>query len=141
MHDPYEAFRHGAYRLFAASYTLAVISSQVLSATVQWDVYQQTKDPFAIGLVGLIGAIPIILFALPAGHVADAFSRKQVLLLTQVPLTAVPAALAILNLWHSQGVSLVATLSLLGVNAVALTFARPARASILPNLVPRTAYP
>lgn len=140
MHDPYEAFRYLTFRLFAASYVLAIVGSQILSATVQWDVYQQTKDPLTIGLVGLISAIPVILLALPAGHVADRFSRKRVLLVTQVPLVVTPSALAILHAWNPQGVSLVMTFSLLGINAVALTFARPARAAILPNLVPRTVY-
>ena len=141
MHDPYEAFRHGSFRLFAASYVLATVGSQVLAATVQWDVYQQTKDPLAIGIVGLINAIPIILLALPAGHVADRFCRKHVLLLTQVPLTAAPAVLALFHFWNPQGVPLIVTYSLLGLNSVALTFARPTRASILPNLVPRSVYP
>lgn len=141
MHDPYEAFRYVAFRRFAASYVLAIVGSQVLSATIQWDVYQQTKDPFSIGLVGLINAIPVILLALPAGHVADRFSRKRVLLITQIPLMAAPLALSVLNGWNPQGVSLAVTFSLLGANALALTFARPARASILPNLVPRSAYP
>lgn len=139
-HDPYEAFRYLAYRLFAASYVLATIGSQVLSATVQWDVYQQTKDPLAIGLVGLIGAIPVILLALPAGHVADRFSRKRVLIATQVPLVAVPFTLAIIRACNPEGVPLFVTFSLLGINAVALTFARPTRAAILPNLVPRSAF-
>ncbi len=141
LHDPYEAFRHPAFRLFALSYILAIVGSQVLSATVQWDVYQQTKDPLAIGLVGLIGAVPVLLLALPAGHVADSFSRKRVLLITQIPLTLVPMALAMLQARSAHGISLIVTLSLLGVNAIALTFARPARSAFLPNLVPRSAYP
>lgn len=140
VHDPYAAFRYRPFRLYAVSYVLAVVGSQVLSATVQWDVYQRTKDPFAIGLVGLINAIPVILFALPAGHVADRFSRKRVLLLTQIPLTVAPALLGLLNWWMAGQVPLGTTLALLGANAVALTFARPARAALLPNLVPRVAY-
>jgi len=141
MHDPYEAFRYVAFSRFAASYVLAIVGSQVLAATVQWDVYQKTKDPFTIGIVGLIGAIPVICLALPAGHVADRFSRKRVLVLTQIPLLAVPATLAVLHARNPGGVSLLVTFSLLGANAIALTFARPARSSILPNLVPRSAYP
>lgn len=139
-HDPYEAFRYVSFRLFAASYALAIIGTQVLNATVQWDIYQQTKDPFAIGLIGLIGAVPVILLALPAGHVADRYSRKRVLLITQVPLTVVPTVLALLHAYYPGKVSLVVTFILLGVNALALTFARPARGAILPNLVPRSAY-
>lgn len=141
IHDPYEAFRYGAFRLYAASYVLAVIGSQVLTATVQWDVYQRTKDPLAIGWVGLIGALPVILFALPAGHVADSFNRKRILLITQIPLALVPTILAVLQWWYPQGVSLIVTYSLLAANALTLTFARPARSAIMPNLVPRTAYP
>lgn len=141
MHDPYEAFRYVAFSRFAASYVLAIVGSQVLSATVQWDVYQKTKDPFVIGLVGLINAIPVILLALPAGHVADRFSRKRVMLITQIPLTVAPLALCVFHAWNPQGVSLWVTFSLLSANAISLTFARPARASILPNLVPRPTYP
>lgn len=140
-HDPYEAFRHVAFRRFAVSYVLAVVGSQILSATVQWDVYQQTKDAFSIGLVGLVNAVPVILFALPSGHIADRFRRKHVLLVTQVPLALCPATLALLRLWNPGGLSLAVTLTLLGINSTALTFARPARSSIVPNLVPRAAYP
>lgn len=141
VHDPYLALRYLSFRLFAVSYVLAIIGSQILATTVQWDVYQQTKDPLAIGLVGLIGALPVILLALPAGHVADRYSRKQVLLMTQIPLAMAPALLAGLHFWYPQRVSLVITYVILGANALALTFARPARSSLLPNLVPRSAYP
>jgi len=141
VHDPYLAFRYPAFRRFSISYVLAVIGSQVLATTVQWDVYQQTKDPFAIGLVGLIGALPVILLALPAGHVADRFRRKRVLLVTQIPLTVAPAILAVLHVWYPQGISLLITYTVLGANAIALTFARPARSSMIANLVPRLAYP
>ena len=140
LHDPYAAFRHRPFRLFAASYVLATIGSQILSSTVQWDVYQRTKDPFVIGLVGLINAVPVILLALPAGHVADTFSRKRVLLVTQVPLILAPGALAAFNGLYPGGISWWGTLSVVAVNALALTFARPARAALLPNLVPRGLY-
>jgi MFS family permease len=140
VHDPYAAFRHRPFRLFAVSYVLAVVGSQMLSATAHWDVYEKTKDPLSIGWVGLISAIPVILFALPAGHIVDRFSRKRVLLITQVPLIAAPTTLAVLNWWSPAGVSQIVTFSILGANAVALTFARPARSSILPNLIPRGLY-
>lgn len=141
VHDPYLAFRYPAFRRFAISYVLAVVGSQLLATTVQWDVYQQTKDPFAIGMVGLIGAVPVMLFALPAGHVADRFRRKRVLLVTQIPLAVAPLTLALLHAWFPQHVSLLVTYSVLGANAIALTFARPARSSMIANLVPRMAYP
>ena len=118
MHDPYEAFRYVAFSRFAVSDVLAIVGSQVLSATVQWDVHQRTKDPFAIGMVGLINVIPVILLVLPAGHVADRLSRKRVLLITQVPLMAAPLMFSELNAWNPRGVSLRVTFSLRGVNAL-----------------------
>jgi MFS family permease len=139
-HDPYEAFRYLAYCQFSASFFLAIVGSQMLSSTVHWDVYQKSKDPLAIGLVGLVSAIPVILLSLPVGQMVDRFSRKRVLLLTQIPLVAIPLALAVLHARNPQGVSLLVTLSLVGANAIALTIARPTRSSILPNLIPRTAY-
>jgi len=140
-HDPYAAFRFSTFRLFSVSYVLAVVGSQILAATVQWDLYQQTNDELAIALVGLVNAVPLILLALPAGHVADVFSRKRVLVITQIFLAAAPLTLAVLNWSFPDGISQWLTLSIVGGNSVALTFARPARSSIIPRLIARTAYP
>ncbi|HRK30108.1 MAG TPA: MFS transporter [Tepidisphaeraceae bacterium] len=132
-HDPYAAFRVPAYRLYCTSFVLAIIGSQTLSAAANFDVYQKTKSSLMVGMIGLANAIPLLALAMPAGHVADTFSRKRVLLFTQVFLVACPLAL---SFWHT----LPAIFALLVVNAVALTFGRPSRASILPNLVPKSIF-
>lgn len=131
--DPYAAFRVPAYRLYVVSFVLAIIGSQTLSAAAVYDVYDKTKNVLIVGMIGLANAIPLLALALPAGHVADNFSRKRVLLLTQVVLVACPLLLAF---WHT----LPAVFALLVANAIALTFGRPARASILPNLVPKHVF-
>ncbi|MDW8262378.1 MAG: MFS transporter [Phycisphaerales bacterium] len=128
-HDPYAAFRIPAYRLYIGSFVLAIMGSQTLSAAATYDVYAKTNSSLMVGMIGLANAIPLLTLAMPAGHVADTFSRKRVLILTQVVLVACPLLLAF---WHG----LVTIFALLTVNAVALTFGRPARAAILPNLVP-----
>lgn len=133
-HDAYAAFRFPAYRLYVVSFVLAIIGSQTLSAAAVFDVYEKTRSPLIVGLIGLANAIPLLTLAMPAGHVADNYSRKRVLILTQVFLVACPLALAF---WHT----LPAIFALLVVNAVALTFGRPARAAILPNLVPKAIFP
>lgn len=133
-HDAYAAFRHPPYRLYVVSFVLAIIGSQTLSAAAVFDVYEKTRSSLMVGLIGLANAIPLLTLAMPAGHVADSFSRKKVLILTQVFLVACPLALAF---WHT----LPALFALLVVNAVALTFGRPARAAILPNLVPKPIFP
>jgi len=132
-HDPYAAFRVPVYRLYCASFVLAIIGSQTLSAAANYDVYAKTHSSLMVGMIGLANVIPLLALAMPAGHVADTFSRKRVLILTQVFLVACPLMLAF---WHT----LPAVFALLVVNAVALTFGRPSRASILPNLVPKEIF-
>jgi MFS family permease len=132
-HDAYAAFRVPAYRLYVISFVMAIIGSQTLSAAANYDVYEKTSSSLMVGMIGLANAIPLLTLALPAGHVADTFSRKRVLILTQAVLVTCPL---ILSFWHT----LPAMFSLLVVNAVALTFGRPARAAILPNLVPKEIF-
>lgn len=132
--DPYAAFRFPAYRLYVVSFVLAIIGSQTLSAASVFDVYQKTRSNLVVGLIGLANAVPLISLALPAGHIADTFNRKKVLIATQTVLVACPLVLAF---WHT----LPALFGLLVVNAVALTIGRPARASIMPNLVPSIVFP
>lgn len=129
-HDAYAAFRHPVYVLYATSFVLAIIGSQTLSAAAVFDVDAKTGSPLMVGLLGLANMIPLLALAMPAGHVADTFNRKKVLIATQAVLVACPV---LLSFWHT----LPAIFSLLVANAVALTFGRPARAAILPNLVPK----
>ena len=122
MHDPYEAFRYLTFRLFASSYVLAIVSSQIYHDGSMGRV--STNERSLGHRPGQDDQChPVILLALARGHVADRFSRKRVLLITQVPLVVTPSV-AILHAWNPQGVSLVVTFSLLRINAVALTFAR-----------------
>jgi MFS family permease len=139
-HDPYAAWRVPVFRLFIGNYWLAVIGSQAMAVAVQWDLAMRTKSALMMGFLGGVQALPVILLALLAGHASDVFSRKRVLMVTQVVLVICPLALAMLvaragridqkqYLWVMFGIVL--------VNAIALTFARPARQAMLPQLVPK----
>ncbi|MBX3441724.1 MAG: MFS transporter [Planctomyces sp.] len=139
-HDPYLAFRIPTYRVFAASYILAVIGSQILATAVQWDIYALTKSKLSLAWIGATNAIPLIALSLPAGHVVDVMPRRKILLITQVILIAVPwgMAIAVHYATDRERVPLLYVLSAL--NAITLTFARPARVALLPNLIPRSAF-
>jgi MFS family permease len=139
-HDPYLAFRNPIYRRFALSYVLAVISSQILATAVQWDIYNLTNSPLALGWLGGLNALPLILLSLPAGHVVDVMPRRRILLITQVLLIAIPWTMVGL-VGYMQGQQRTILLFVLSaLNAVTLTFARPARVSLLPSIIPRTLY-
>jgi len=136
-HDPYAPWRISAYRIFACSFALAVIGSQIFATAVQWQVYKLTNDPLNIGYLGAIQLLPVLCFGLIAGHIADRFSRKKILLLMQIAVSIFPASLAWIIFSHPNWEhTLLATYGIVLLNAIALSFGRPARSSILPTLVP-----
>lgn len=139
-HDAYLAFRYPQFRLFAVGYVLAVLSSQIFATTVQWDIFQRTGSKLALGVIGLMGAIPNLLLALPAGHVADSLPRKRVLIVTQAILSVIPMIVAQTRWWGNGWQRSEVVFALVALNAVTLTFARPARGSLMSNLVPRDSF-
>jgi MFS family permease len=141
-HDPYAALRVPAYRFYAASYSLAVIGGQIQLSAVDWELYNRTGSKLMLGFLGLAQFIPIALLSLPAGQLADIFNRKKILLVTQLGLALWGFVMAGLSVFatHAPWFNAIfpfAVLSVLFLNGVTVTFARPARAAILPNIVPK----
>lgn len=69
----------------------------MLGIAVGWELYELTNSTLALGIVGLVQVIPIILFSLPAGHVVDRFNRKRVVLRSQALLIFASLFLAFLS--------------------------------------------
>ncbi|HEX8916449.1 MAG TPA: MFS transporter [Humisphaera sp.] len=98
-HDPYAALRVGDFRLFSLGFAASVIGLQAMSVAVGWELYARTGSKAVLGLVGLVQVVPVLVLSLPAGHVADRFDRRRVLLLSQFLLAVIGAAMA----WASFG--------------------------------------
>jgi MFS family permease len=98
-HDPYAAFRSRGYSFFTSGNLLSIIGRQMLAVAVEWEIYRRTHSATALGLVGLVFAIPIVGLSLPAGALADRISRKQIILVSQV-LSAITSALLALVSWQ-----------------------------------------
>src|SRR5947207_6458326 len=99
-HDPYAAFRFGGFSLFTAGNLLSIIGRQMLAVAVEWELYARTHSATALGLVGLVIAIPVVALSLPAGHLADRFSRKHIILVSQIFSALASAALALVSWKH-----------------------------------------
>lgn len=99
-HDPFAAFRFGRFSLYMAGNLLAVVGRQMLSVAVEWEIYARTHSATALGLVGLVIAIPVIGLSLPAGHLADRFSRKRIIIFAQVISACASLALALVSWKH-----------------------------------------
>lgn len=79
-HDPFEAWRYRDFRFFVWARFTLTIGILMQSVIVGWLVYKYTKDPWQLGLVGLIEAIPTLSVALYGGYLADIISRKKIIL-------------------------------------------------------------
>jgi len=140
-HDPYAAFRLRNYRLYAAAFGISVIGGQMQNAAVGWETYKRTGSALSLGWLGLAMATPVLLLALPAGHVADNHSRRRIMLLTHFVSFACALALAALAyFWpHSpRGAWAIYAIMMLGNSGA--TFGRPARSALMPQLVPSSNF-
>src|SRR5205814_9650536 len=99
-HDPYAAFRFGGFTLYTAGNLLSITGRLMLAVAVEWEIYARTHSPTALGLVGLAIAVPVVTLSLPAGHLADRFSRKHIILVTQVFSAVTSLALALVSYKH-----------------------------------------
>ncbi len=98
-HDPYAAFRSRGFRFFTSGNLLSIIGRQMLAVAVEWEIYRRSHSATALGLVGLVFAVPIVGFSLPAGHLADRVSRKHIILVSQI-FSAITSALLALVSWQ-----------------------------------------
>jgi MFS family permease len=99
-HDPYAAFRFGDFALFTAGNLLSITGRLMLAVAVEWEIYARTHSATALGLVGLVIAVPLVGLSLPAGHLADRISRKRIILVSQVFSALSSVALALVSLKH-----------------------------------------
>jgi MFS family permease len=124
-HDPYAAFRSRGFSFFTSGNLLSIIGRQMLAVAVEWEIYARTHSATALGLVGLVFAIPIVGLSLPAGYLADRISRKQILIVSQI-FSAITSALLALVSWKHLAIpySSVLRSSNNGLSAIATIFER-----------------
>jgi MFS family permease len=130
----YAAFRHGAFLRFWVARFLTTFSTQIVSVAVGWHIYDLTRDPFDLGLVGVIQFAPSLLLVLVTGVVADRFGRRLIMALAAFLEALCALALLVLAARGLAGAGpIFVVLALFGV---ARAFFGPASASLVANLVP-----
>jgi MFS family permease len=135
----FSALRHRDFRLLWMGMLISVIGSQMQLVAINWHVYILTKSPLALGGVGLVRVLPIILCSLVGGVVADAVDRKRLMLITQAVMLISAGLLAWLT---ASGLTSVWPIYLLtAIASAAIAFDNPARQAMLPTLVPPKDFP
>src|SRR5438477_5411100 len=99
-HDPYAAFRFPAFGFYTSGNLISVIGRLMLMVSIEWEIYARTHSATALGLVGLMIALPVVLLSLPAGHIADRYQRKYIVLVTQALSAICSLALALVSWQH-----------------------------------------
>ncbi|MCE9598902.1 MAG: MFS transporter [Spirochaetia bacterium] len=137
-HDPLGALRIPAFRNYILAKLLFVIAAQVQIAAVRWQVYSLTKDPLALGMIGLVEAIAFIAVALVGGHLADRLNPARIILVCLLILLSCSLALAFLA---GGSLSLLARgvwpiYSVIAVSGAARGFLSPALFSYMTALIP-----
>jgi MFS family permease len=108
-------------------------------STVAWHVFALSHSAFHLGLIGLVQFLPALTLTLVGGAVADAYDRRRVMLLAQVPPLLCCGVL--FGLTRSGGVTLPVVYVLILIVATAAAFDNPSRAALLPTLVSRDFFP
>ena len=137
--EPLLALQHRDFRLMWAGGFVSQVGSQMRLVAVGVQLWDLTHDFAAVGLLGLFKLLPLLLFSLYGGVIADALDRRRLLMVTQstMALTSVVLAVATQAGWVSPAL-------IYGVSALAaatLAFDNPARSALIPNLVPRHHLP
>jgi MFS family permease len=136
-HDSYLAFRYASYRLYIFGWVFALIGTRIQVVAIGWEMYQRTGDALALGIVGLVQAVPTMALALPAGYLADIFNRRSLVMLSLLGMTVTSLGLAVLSYLHGPTTWMYAMLFL---DAAALTLGRPARTALLPQILPTRVF-
>ena len=138
-HRPYHALRFPEFRRLWGAQLLSLTGSQMQVVAVNWHVYLLTGSPLALGILGLVRVVPVIVFSLWGGVVADRRSRRGVMLATQTVMTGGALALALLTFLKAETSLWIYGLTALAAGANA--FDSPARNALIPRLVPKEILP
>jgi MFS family permease len=130
----YAAFGHRPFLAYWLARFLTTFATQIVSVAVGWQIYDLTRDPFDLGLVGIVQFLPSLLLVLVTGAVADRFGRR--LIMGAATLMEGCCALMLLVLTLNGLTSPLPVFGVLFLFGIARAFFGPAAASLVANLVP-----
>ncbi len=129
------AFRSRDFRLYQGARLLVILGAEAQSVAVAWQVYQITHSALSLGYTGLALFLPGLFFMLPAGHVADRYDKRAVIL-TCYSVQAL-ATLGLLRIALHPIHSIMPIYAVLFLVGTGRCFSGPAASAMLPTLVPK----
>jgi MFS family permease len=132
------AFHSRDFRLYQTARLLVILGAEAQSVAVAWQVYQLTHSALSLGNTGLALFLPGLFFMLPAGHVADRYDKRYVILVCYALQAVCTAALLWISLHHIGSIlPIYCVLFLIGMGRC---FSGPAASALVPMLVPQESF-
>ncbi|MDR3618160.1 MAG: MFS transporter [Paludisphaera borealis] len=133
-HDPYQVLRDGNFARFLTAALLLRIGAQMQTIAVGWEIYERTRSALALGMVGLAQVAPVLLLAIPSGHLSDRHDRKMLFVASNVLMLIAAVGLAVVSAYEAPVDWIYVLLVITGIGQA---LNRPTRWAIQPMLVPR----
>ena len=145
-HDPYAALRFREFNIFLLIRFLLVLGWSMQFIIIEWEVYNITKNPLALGLIGLVEIVPAISMALFAGHIVDQKEKKKLFVLAIFAFLLVSVGFFVVtsNYTYSNYSStkiLYAIYFLVFIGGFIRAFFGPIIFSLVALIVPKKTYP
>jgi MFS family permease len=136
-YDPYAVLRNRDLRLYLIARFISSMGQQMVTVAVGWELYARTGSALNLGLVGLTQMLPMILFTLPAGHLADNHDRKRIIVSMTAVISLSSLGLTFISAFQAPVFWIYFCLFIGGIGR---TFLWPASSAFLPQLVPRSLF-
>jgi MFS family permease len=138
LHIP-ASLKHKRFFYLWLGQLISVAGTQMQIWALFWHINQLNQNPIALGGIGLARILPIVIFSLIGGAVADSRNRRTVLFFTQSAAAVLALALGLLTqfgqitIWHIYAIT--------ALQAITVAFDGPSRQALIPNLVPARDLP
>lgn len=150
--NPYSSLKSIDFRRYIASRFFITLAVQIQGVVVAWQIYDATKDPLSLGLIGLTEALPAISIALFAGYISDIANRKTIIQVSLVLLLFCSISLWFLTLninsfVYTKGFSSILKTSgtipvytVIFISGIARGFLSPSASAFMPQIVAKDQY-
>jgi MFS family permease len=133
------ALRHADFRNYLIGSFISNVGNNVQVWAIAWHVYHLTESSFMVGLIGLVRVVPLVVFTLFGGVLADQADRRKVLLLTQSCRAGIAVVLFVVTFLGKDSVG--ALYVIIALSSITRAFDGPARQAMVVGLVPLSDFP
>ena len=138
MHIP-PSLKHKKFFYLWLGQLISITGTQMQLWALFWHINQLDENPMALGGIGVARILPVIIFSLIGGALADSFDRRKVMFATQSIAAVLALTLALftqfgqITIWHIYVIT--------ALQAVVVAFDGPSRQALIPNLLPKEDLP